>query len=89
MLANVSTVEFAFMRDHLELSDSDLSKQMKALADAGYVTAKKTGRGAARKTWFSITASGDDALNNHITALNDLVLDSIPAPTNQAGEHQG
>ena len=80
MLANVSRVEFAFMRDHLELSDSDLSKQMKALGDAGYVKVKKTGRGADRKTWFSITSDGDRALRGHIVALNDLVLESIPAP---------
>ena len=80
MLANVSRVEFSFMRDHLELSDSDLSKQMKALGDASYVKVKKTGRGADRKTWFSITSDGDRALRGHIVALNDLVLDSIPPP---------
>jgi len=50
MLANDRQVEFAFMRHHLELSDSDLSKQMKALADVGYVTVKKSGRGPTRET---------------------------------------
>lgn len=80
MLANVSRVEFSFMRDHLELSDSDLSKQMKALVEAGYVKVKKTGRGRDRQTWYSITKTGDKALRNHVAALNALVLETLPPP---------
>ena len=45
MLANSKNTEFAFLREVLAISDSDLSKQMSALAEAGYVTVKKTGRG--------------------------------------------
>lgn len=80
MLANVKEVEFAFMRDHLGLSDSDLSKQMSALADAGYVRVKKVGGGRSGNTWYRSTAAGDKALRAHIAALNDLVLDSLPPP---------
>jgi DNA-binding MarR family transcriptional regulator len=78
MLSNVAKVEFAFMREHLNLSDSDLSKQMSALVDAGYVTSRKSGRGSGRKTWFSITAAGKRALNSHLDALNALVLETLP-----------
>lgn len=80
MLANVRRVEFAYIRDHLELSDSDLSKQMSALAEAGYVVAKKTGRGRDRKTWYSITPAGSHALTTHLEALNALVLETLPPP---------
>lgn len=81
MLVNVARVEFAFMRDYLGLSDSDLSKQMRALVDADYVAVKKTGRGSSRQTWYSITAVGEGAVHYHLAALNNLVLDSLPPPS--------
>jgi len=81
MLANVGRIEFTFMRDHLDLSDSDLSKQMRALIDAEYVKVKKTGRGRDRQTWYSITKLGGKALRSHMTALNDLVLETLPPPS--------
>lgn len=49
LLANTSRVDFTLIRDHLELSDSDLSKQMAALSGANYVTVKQTGKGADRE----------------------------------------
>jgi len=78
VLANSSHTEFAFLRAHLDLSDSDLSKQMSALADADYLTVKKTGRGRERQTWFRITKLGRLALVAHVHALRALV-DSAPA----------
>jgi len=36
----------------LEVSDSDLSKQMKTLEGAGYVKVAKRGRGRRSSTWF-------------------------------------
>ena len=84
MLANATQVEFAFIREHLELSDSDLSKQMRALTEAGYVKAKKTGQGPTRKTWFRCTAAGRKAMHSHLAALNALVLDSLPPPKGTA-----
>ncbi len=83
VLANARDVEFSFLREHLELSDSDLSKQMRALTEVGYVTVKKRGRGAQRRTWFRATSAGSAALRSHIQALNDLVLDSLPPPKPQ------
>ena len=37
--------EFGFLRDHLAVSDSDLSKQAATLEAAGYLTIRKSGRG--------------------------------------------
>ncbi|MGH1502634.1 MAG: transcriptional regulator [Acidimicrobiales bacterium] len=72
MLGAVSQIEFAFVRDTLELSDSDLSKQMKAIVDAGYATVRKTGKGADRQTWYSPTKPGKTALDRHFEALSAL-----------------
>ncbi len=80
MLAHAKQVEFAFIRDHLGLSDSDLSKQMSALVDAGYATSKKTGKGRTRSTWFRATGLGREALEAHVAALNALVLAPSPPP---------
>ena len=44
-VAATRKMEFAVLRDLLDISDSDLSKQLKALVDAGYVESQKTGKG--------------------------------------------
>ncbi|CAN5605613.1 hypothetical protein BH24ACT15_BH24ACT15_16780 [soil metagenome] len=80
VLAKSSEVEFVFLRQALGLSDSDLSKQMGALADADYLTTRKTGKGRNRKTWFKITGAGRKAIRQHISALNGLVHDAPNAP---------
>ncbi len=45
MLDAAESADFTFLREHLGLSDSDLSKQMSALAQAGYVTEDGTRAG--------------------------------------------
>ncbi len=84
VLSNSQNAEFAFLRSVLDLSDSDLSKQMSALTNAGYATADKTGRGRDRQTWFKITKDGKKALTNHVAALNSLVDDAPEAPAPSA-----
>jgi DNA-binding MarR family transcriptional regulator len=73
MLAAARSVEFSFLRDQLDVSDSDLSKQMAALCDAGYAKVRKLGHGRGSRTWFSATAAGRAALERHVAALRALV----------------
>ncbi len=80
VLAGSTNTEFAFLREVLGLSDSDLSKQMSALGDAGYLTVRKTGRGRDRQTWFKITKAGRAAMQQHVAALNALVEAAPVAP---------
>lgn len=79
MLEVAKEIEFGFLRDHLEVSDSDLSKQLKALSDAGYVTSRRTGRGRTRRSWFAITDDGRAALAEHADALRALISPSFDA----------
>lgn len=79
LLASARRVEFSYLRDQLQLTDSDLSKQLKVLVDAGYLTSKRTGKGLTRASWFSITRDGRRALENHAAALRRL-LDPAPPP---------
>lgn len=78
VIVNSDAVEFAFLREHLELGDSDLSKQMSALVAAEYVAVKKTGKGRNRKTRYRSTRRGDTALRVHAAALTALVSATIP-----------
>ncbi|WP_432557445.1 transcriptional regulator [Granulicoccus sp. GXG6511] len=65
--------DFSFLRDHLHLSDSDLSKQMSTLQAAGYVTIHKSGRGRGSSTSFTITKNGRAAYRRHRRALTALL----------------
>ena len=80
ILSAARKVEFGYLRDQLQLSDSDLSKQLKVLADAGYLTTKRTGKGKTRASWFSITTQGKQALQAHAAALQGLLAPSTPPP---------
>lgn len=75
ILANAHSAEFAYLREKLEISDSDLSKQMKALADAGYVATKKTGIGRGGATIFTITDAGRTAYGAYVDRLRVLLTD--------------
>ncbi|NNE94629.1 MAG: MarR family transcriptional regulator [Acidimicrobiales bacterium] len=79
LLSAAKKVEFGYLREQLQLTDSDLSKQLKVLLDAGYVTSKRTGKGKTRASWFAITAVGRKALKNHAAALQRL-LQPLPPP---------
>ena len=80
-----TVVEFQYLKNELELSDSDLSKQMTALINAGYVTSKKHREGSDRSTWYRIAAKGRRAFDRHVSSLEALIamskqLEDVPEP---------
>lgn len=78
LLANAMDADFAFVRDHLQLTDSDLSKQMAELAKAGYVEIRKHGRGPGASTTYRITRAGRRAYLAHRSALEAIL--ATPGP---------
>ena len=72
VLVHSAATSFGFLRDHLQISDSDLSKQMSALVDAGYATMNKQ-RGRGGSTTFTVTKAGRHAFDAHRRALERLV----------------
>lgn len=74
LLNAVESVDFSYLRTRLGLGDSDLSKQMTALGEAGYLTVTKSGRGPGATTTYAITADGRTAYRRHREALQ-LLLD--------------
>ncbi|OLT17688.1 MarR family transcriptional regulator [Actinomadura sp. CNU-125] len=83
LLAPADWAEFAFVRDAVGTSDSALSKQITALANAGYVTVKKGRDGGVRRTHVRLTPRGREAFARHAAALEAIVAAARHAP---AGE---
>ncbi|MEU8075174.1 transcriptional regulator [Catellatospora citrea] len=73
VLANAPSVSFRFLKDHLRLTESDLSKQMSTLESAGYVSAAKDGHGRGSSTTYRITKAGQQAYERHCAALRALI----------------
>lgn len=72
LLASASHVEFSFVRDQVEVSDSVLSKQISALENAGYVKVHKGFIGKRGRTWFSISNLGRRTFQRHLAALQEI-----------------
>jgi DNA-binding transcriptional ArsR family regulator len=73
VLTHSTSSDFGFLREHLGVSDSDLSKQMSALEKAGYVAVTKTSRGRGGVTTYRATRQGAAAYQRHVQALRDIV----------------
>ena len=72
LLAAASKVEFSFVRDHVEVTDSMLSKQVSLLEQAGYVKVDKGFVGKRGRTWLSLTRDGRKAFERHVAALREI-----------------
>jgi DNA-binding MarR family transcriptional regulator len=73
LLAPAGWVEFGFVRDTIGTSDSALSKQISALAGAGYVAVRKGREGGVRRTHVRLTPQGRHAFQRHAAALEEIV----------------
>ncbi|MGM7670332.1 transcriptional regulator [Microbacterium sp. A93] len=72
LLDPITEEEFATLRDLLETSDSALSKQVTALADAGYVTQRRAVRAGKSRVWVQLTDAGRRAFRAHVAALTAM-----------------
>ncbi|MEV0165689.1 DNA-binding MarR family transcriptional regulator [Nonomuraea fuscirosea] len=72
-LAPADWVDFGFLRDSVGTSDSALSKQVSALAGAGYVVVRKGQDRRARRTYVRLTPEGREAFRRHAAALERIV----------------
>lgn len=73
ILDTVDKAGFALLRDQLGVSESVLSKQVKALEDAGYVSVSKGTREGRVRTWAAFTKAGRAAYRGHVAALRAIV----------------
>jgi DNA-binding MarR family transcriptional regulator len=71
-LVAADRVEFRFIRDTVELTDSALSQHLTKLEQAGYVKVTKGQVGRRPRTWVSATPAGRTAFRDHLAVLNGL-----------------
>lgn len=76
----VDSVDFATMRDQLQVSDSVLSRQASQLEELGIVAIRKGYVGKRPRTWLSLTAEGRAAWASHLAALQAIASGSAVAP---------
>lgn len=72
ILATANAAEFSAIREAIGVSDSVMSKHVKLLEEAGYVTVKKAAREGRQRTWLSLTQAGRKAFTTHIAELTRL-----------------
>ncbi len=66
-------MEFTFLRNTLNLSDGNLSVQIRKLEEAGYIRVEKIFVDRKPKTFCRITSKGQKALLNLIIKLEKMV----------------
>jgi DNA-binding MarR family transcriptional regulator len=72
-LAQAEKIDFRFLRDTVEVSDSLLSKHLTTLEAAGYVHITKASQGRRAQTWVSLTPIGQTAYTNYREALQRIL----------------
>ena len=72
-LTAVHDIEFAVLRDTVEVTDSVLSKQLSTLESEGYVRLEKGYVGKRPRTWISSTKPGRQAFADHVAALQEML----------------
>lgn len=72
-LAHADAVEFAFLVEHLGVSDSLLSKHVAKLEDAGLVQSSKRKRGNRHYTWLKLTSAGRRAFGQYTEELETIL----------------
>ena len=85
-LAPAESMDFRYLRDTLEVSDSLLSKHLGTLADAGYIQIAKGYEGRRPRTWLSLTADGRRAFDRYVATLSELTSPSAAAAAGTSGE---
>lgn len=80
LLASADWIDFAFVRDRLELSDSALSKQFATLEDAGYVSIERPVADKRRRVRARLTPAGKQAFDGHVAALQAVLGTAAATP---------
>ena len=72
-LINGDKLDFTYLRNTLNLSDGNLSIQIRKLEEAGYIKVEKVFVDRKPKTFCKITGRGQKAVQNLIIKLQSLV----------------
>lgn len=76
MLRRVEAIDFTTIKEQLCIQDSSLSKHLKTLTDAGYISMKKESSlsrlDSRRITWIKLTRTGKKAFDKYVRTLTAI-----------------
>lgn len=84
ILADTEAIDFPTLRETMSISESSLSKHIKYLSEAGYVTVAKARHHSRTRTWLSLSKTGRAAYDSHLEELRRIA--GLSAPVSQS-EH--
>jgi len=73
LLAASETVSFRELKDHLRMTDGNLSVHMRTLEEAGYVAVSKSFVNRKPRTEYALTVEGRTAFQTYIQLLEEIV----------------
>jgi len=66
-------VDFAYLRDLLEVTDGNLGAHLRKLEEAGYIAVSKTFVERKPRTFVSATPEGRRVFKEHVAALESIL----------------
>ena len=72
ILGSVERATFAYLRETLDVTDGNLSRNLAVLETAGFVAIVKGYEGKRPRTWVASTKTGRAALEQELAALRAL-----------------
>lgn len=79
VLAAVESLSFTELKEHLRMTDGNLSVHMRTLEEAGYVSVSKSFVNRKPRTEYALTPAGRAAFAEYLAALEAIVRQSQPA----------
>lgn len=73
ILASVDSAEFTFIRDKINATDGNLSRHLRKLEDAEYISVEKVFEGRKPVSRYSLTDDGRKAFAAYIDRLENLL----------------
>lgn len=66
-------VDFAYLRDLLDVTDGNLGAHLRKLEDAGYIAVNKTFIDRKPRTYVGATLEGRKLFKEHVAALEEIL----------------
>ena len=78
-LGERARVDFSYLKDHLGLTDGNLSRHMQVLQEAGLIDVAKSFENSRPQTTVHLTAEGHKRYVEYLTVLEQVVRDAATA----------
>ncbi len=79
-LARIGEIDFAALREIVDVSDSLLSKHLRQLEECGYVRVRKGSVARRPRTWLCLTDDGSTAFRHYRAVLAEILDPGAPEP---------